>query len=267
MRVPRDVRRRSARRVESRAGGSLRVPGQAALRARSASPSPKAASRRRPRRRARRPRRLGGPVVVKAQVLTGGRGKAGGVKLADDPGRRRSEGARHPRPRHQRPRRAEAVDRAGVRHREGVLPLDHLRPRREAAALHAHDARAASRSSRSPRRTRTRSRDCTSIRSRASSRIRRGGSSTARRSTTRASRSRSLGDRREALPLLRRVRRDAHRDQPADRHARRRGAGARLEVHRRRQRALPPSGHRGDARRRSRRPASRRSRARRASPT
>jgi succinyl-CoA synthetase beta subunit len=28
---------------------------------------------------------LRGPVVVKAQVLTGGRGKAGGVKLADDP--------------------------------------------------------------------------------------------------------------------------------------------------------------------------------------
>ena len=27
---------------------------------------------------------LGGPVVVKAQVLTGGRGKAGGVKLAHD---------------------------------------------------------------------------------------------------------------------------------------------------------------------------------------
>ncbi|HVO70374.1 MAG TPA: ATP-grasp domain-containing protein, partial [Aggregatilineaceae bacterium] len=28
---------------------------------------------------------LGGPVVVKAQVLTGGRGKAGGVKLAQTP--------------------------------------------------------------------------------------------------------------------------------------------------------------------------------------
>jgi succinyl-CoA synthetase beta subunit len=28
---------------------------------------------------------VGGPVVVKAQVKTGGRGKAGGVKLADDP--------------------------------------------------------------------------------------------------------------------------------------------------------------------------------------
>src|SRR5215475_8703125 len=29
--------------------------------------------------------RLGGRVVVKAQVHAGGRGKAGGVKLADDP--------------------------------------------------------------------------------------------------------------------------------------------------------------------------------------
>ena len=29
--------------------------------------------------------RIGAPVVVKAQVKTGGRGKAGGVKLADDP--------------------------------------------------------------------------------------------------------------------------------------------------------------------------------------
>src|SRR3954453_5418866 len=28
---------------------------------------------------------IGGPVVVKAQVLTGGRSKAGGVKLAADP--------------------------------------------------------------------------------------------------------------------------------------------------------------------------------------
>jgi succinyl-CoA synthetase beta subunit len=30
-------------------------------------------------------RELGGPVVVKAQVKTGGRGKAGGVKLAGSP--------------------------------------------------------------------------------------------------------------------------------------------------------------------------------------
>jgi succinyl-CoA synthetase beta subunit len=36
-------------------------------------------------------RDLGGPVVVKAQVLTGGRGKAGGIKLAGSP----EEAARH----------------------------------------------------------------------------------------------------------------------------------------------------------------------------
>ena len=30
-------------------------------------------------------RRLGGPVVVKSQVLVGGRGKAGGIKLAATP--------------------------------------------------------------------------------------------------------------------------------------------------------------------------------------
>ena len=30
-------------------------------------------------------RKIGAPVVVKAQVKTGGRGKAGGVKLANDP--------------------------------------------------------------------------------------------------------------------------------------------------------------------------------------
>ena len=36
---------------------------------------------------------LGGSVVVKAQVLTGGRGKAGGVKLADDPADAESKAA------------------------------------------------------------------------------------------------------------------------------------------------------------------------------
>ena len=75
-------------------------------------------------------------------------------------------------------------------------------------------------------------------------------------------------DRREALRRVRRLRRDALRDQPADRHARRRGEGARLEVHGRRQRALQAPGHRRDARPRGGRPArGARSRARRASPT
>ena len=47
-------------------------------------------SRRRRRRRVRRHEVLGGPVVVKAQVLTGGRGKAGGIKLATTPARPRT---------------------------------------------------------------------------------------------------------------------------------------------------------------------------------
>ncbi len=34
---------------------------------------------------------LGGPVVVKVQVLTGGRGKAGGIQFADDPGSAREK--------------------------------------------------------------------------------------------------------------------------------------------------------------------------------
>ena len=38
-----------------------------------------------PRRRARSPSDIGGPVVIKSQVLTGGRMKAGGVKFADTP--------------------------------------------------------------------------------------------------------------------------------------------------------------------------------------
>ena len=48
------------------------------------------------RARARPRERMGVPVVVKAQVLAGGRGKAGGVKLAANPGRGRGAGARDP---------------------------------------------------------------------------------------------------------------------------------------------------------------------------
>ena len=123
----------------------------------SASRSPTGGSRRRPTEARAAAEELGGPVVVKAQVLTGGRGKAGGVKLADEPGRGGGEARGDPRARHPRPRRAPALDRAGLRDREGVLPLGHVRPRREAAAASCSRPRAASRSSRSPPRTPTRS--------------------------------------------------------------------------------------------------------------
>ncbi len=76
---------------------------------------------------------LGYPVVVKAQVLVGGRGKAGGIKLAANVDEARTHADAHPRPRHQGPRRAPPVDREGERHRAGVLRLLHARPRRQEA--------------------------------------------------------------------------------------------------------------------------------------
>ena len=50
----------------------------------------------------------GGPVMVKAQVKTGGRGKAGGVKFAADRRRRREKAAGDPRHGHQGPHRPHA---------------------------------------------------------------------------------------------------------------------------------------------------------------
>ena len=63
----------------------------------------------------------GYPVVVKAQVQVGGRGKAGGIKLANDADEVRTHAGDHPRHGHQGPRRAAGVGRARLRHRRGVL--------------------------------------------------------------------------------------------------------------------------------------------------
>ena len=68
---------------EGTASGSLRVPGQAVLRPLRHSDLTRR-GRRHGRRSGRRRGRIGYPVVVKAQVQVGGRGKAGGVKLAAD---------------------------------------------------------------------------------------------------------------------------------------------------------------------------------------
>ena len=71
---------------------------------------------------------LGGPVVVKAQVLIGGRGKAGGIKLASTPDEAEA--------------RADEILGMDIRghtvaklwierasgHRARVLPLAHVRP-------------------------------------------------------------------------------------------------------------------------------------------
>ena len=65
--------------------GSARIPGQGALSPGYGIPRLEGRLATTPEEASRAAEELGGPVVVKAQVLTGGRGKAGGVKLADDP--------------------------------------------------------------------------------------------------------------------------------------------------------------------------------------
>ena len=79
---------------------------------------------------------LGGTVVIKAQVLVGGRGKAGGVKLAQHARRGVCEGEGHPRPHHQGPAGAQGAGGAGRGDRQRALPRDRARSREEAAADH-----------------------------------------------------------------------------------------------------------------------------------
>ena len=166
---------------------------------------------------------LGGTVVVKAQVLTGGRGKAGGVKVAAGPDEAEETRARDPRARHPRARRAHGLGRARGGDREGVLPLGHVRPWRARAAADVHDARR--------RRHRAgRGRDARGARARARRPARglpavaRAAADLRRGHRRRGGAAADRDDRRAALPLLRRERRDALRDQPADRHRRRRRA-------------------------------------------
>ena len=182
---------------------------------------------------------LGGQVVVKAQVLTGGRGKAGGIKLAD---------ARTRRPR--RPRRSSGSTSTAT----SSASSGSSAPRTSRTSTTSRSPSIAARSSRS---------SCSRARagstSRRSPRTRRSARAAARRSAGRLlSRTRPAGsastagitdpaEQKQVIAIIeklyervRRVRRDALRDQPADRHARGRGARARLEVHRGRQRALPP---------------------------
>ena len=83
---------------------------------------------------------LGGPVVVKAQVLTGGRGKAGGVKLAEDPADAEQK-ARDILGLDIRGHivRKLWIERASDIAKEYYLSITFDR-RREKAALHVHDA-------------------------------------------------------------------------------------------------------------------------------
>ncbi len=76
----------------------------------------------------------GRPVVVKAQVLVGGRGKAGGVKLARNPDEARNVRPGDPRDGDQGPHRREGARHRGRRHRRRDLRRrDHGPPIADAA--------------------------------------------------------------------------------------------------------------------------------------
>ena len=77
-----------------------------------------------------------GKVVIKAQVLVGGRGKAGGVKLAAHGGRGRGRRGADPRPGDQGPAGPARARGPGGRDRQGVLPVGAPRPRHQAADVH-----------------------------------------------------------------------------------------------------------------------------------
>ena len=84
-----------------------RVPGKELLRALRRRGAARAGLRHASTRRVAAARELGGPCVVKAQIHAGGRGKAGGVKLVKDVGRRRGR------------RRSELLGKTLVTHQTG----------------------------------------------------------------------------------------------------------------------------------------------------
>ncbi len=194
----------------------------------------------------------GYPVVVKAQVKVGGRGKAGGVKLAADADEVRLHAGNILGPRHQGPRRQAAVGRARVGHRQGVLRQLHPRPAGQAAPRHALG--------RGRRRDRggggDQSRRHRQDPHRPGHRAERGGRPRVGGPGQPRPRGAGAGGHAAgaALPLLRRGRLRPGRDQPAHPHPRGQGARARRQGDPRRERRLPPPRVGGVRRRLRRRP-------------
>ena len=248
-----DALRSDPRFAGARPLGSPAAWTSTSTRARSSSGAPAsrcrtAGSRPRPEEARAAAEELGGPVVVKAQVLTGGRGKAGGIKLAETPDEAEARAGEilgldirgHVV-------RKLWIEKASDIAKEYYLSVTFDRGAK-AAALHVHDAGRRGHRGGRARPRRTRSSGCTSIRSRASSPGTRGALIYGAGVDDPDEQKQIAAIVGKPLRGVRRLRRDALRDQPADRHAGRRGEGARLEVHGRRQRALPAPRHRRDAR-------------------
>ena len=81
-------------------------------------------------------RKFGGTVVVKAQVHAGGRGKAGGVKLAKSPEETREIAGEDPRHADQGTHGRAGARDSGRRHRDRSVRRHHPRPRDEEAGVH-----------------------------------------------------------------------------------------------------------------------------------
>ena len=111
------------------------------------------ASPRRSTRRWRSADRIGYPVVVKAQVQVGGRGKAGGMKLANDADEADAR-RQHPRPGHQGPRGQDRLDRDTCDIAQEYYACFTLDRARRSATSACSRRRAVWRSSRSRRSTR-----------------------------------------------------------------------------------------------------------------
>ena len=233
--------RRSDDEERTSLDGPVRVPGQAVLRplrhpgaARAAWPTP--STRRSPQADA-----AGYPVVVKAQVQVGGRGKAGGIKLANDA----DEVRLHAGNILGMDIKGHVVKRVWVEHACDIAEEYYASFTLDRAAkkhlLMLSAPRAASRSRRWPQ---TNPDAIVMLPHRPGRR--------ARRSTTPArpcvdakldpsGRRRRRRHPRQAVPLLHRGRLRPGRDQPADPATRRRRARPRRQGQPRQQRRVPPS--------------------------
>ena len=192
-------------------------------------------------------KKIGGSVVVKAQIHAGGRGKGGGVKVAKDAAE--AARARRQDPRHDaghapdragRPHRAAAADRRDAAHRARTVPRHRARPRAGQAGVHG-----VGRGRHGDRRGR---RQDAGADPEGDDRAGPGLSAFQARKLAfgigipAGQRERRGGGHDGAGQGLRRDGRLARRDQPVHPHQGRQGLRARRQDQLRRQRALPPQG-------------------------
>ena len=169
-----------------------------------------------------RPTRVGYPVVVKAQVQVGGRGKAGGIKLANDADEVRDARREHPRHGHQGPRRRARLGRArlATSPRSTTPASRSTAPPRSTSAMLSAAGRRRDRGGRraEPRRHRQ---DLHSTRSTGSTEAQRRRRGSRPPSSTRTATDGAVDILVKLYRCLHRGRLRPRRDQPADPHARR----------------------------------------------